>query len=133
MSLYNLLHGENANVADVALACLGLTRGDTGRYRDCWLENGKIVVHTRNGGGNRDDYADVFDELSAHPDYLGDSDDDFDCTYADITFRWPEQHRELLAQVFAAQGVMPSPSEKWNAVLDALRSAPPAPEGEANG
>jgi hypothetical protein len=122
MSLYNMLHGENRGVADIALACLNLTRGDTGRYRDCWLEDGKIVIHTRNGGGNRDDYEDVFNTLSGHPDYLGNQDDDFDCTYADITFRWPEAHRELLAQVFAVQGEVPSTSERWQAIFAQLES-----------
>lgn len=53
MSLYNLLFGVDDN-ADFLLALLGLTRKDVGRFRDAYLDDGKIAIYTRNGGGNRD-------------------------------------------------------------------------------
>jgi hypothetical protein len=53
MSFYNMLHGINP-MADQLLACLGLTRGDVGRFRDAYVSEGKIAIYTRNGGGNRE-------------------------------------------------------------------------------
>jgi len=53
MSLYSLVFGENL-AGEAILATLGLTTGDVGRYRDCFVTEGKIAVYTRNGGGNRD-------------------------------------------------------------------------------
>jgi len=84
-----MIFGANPN-SDQLLSLLGKTQGDFGRYRDVYVEDGMIVVHTRNGGGNREDYEDVFDEMSTHPWYSHDADDDFDCTYANIYFKVPE-------------------------------------------
>jgi hypothetical protein len=86
MSLYNLLFGRNP-LAPFYLAILDLTPDDVGRFRDCFLQKTdegdvRIVVYTRNGGGNRDDYAQITSDLQAHPEYVTDFDDDFDCTYA---------------------------------------------------
>ena len=94
--LYNTVFGENSQ-ADALLKMLGLTRGDFGRYRDCYLESGgdTIVVYTRCGGGNRDDYQSVFDEMAKHTSYSRDWDDDFDSTYAYFEFHTPEKYREL--------------------------------------
>ena len=68
----------------------------TGRFRDIYFENvegsiPKIILYTRNGGGNRPYYEYVFQLLSKHPLYLGDYDDDFDCTYAYIEFKAPQE------------------------------------------
>ena len=52
--LYNALFGVNP-IADTLLFTLGYTREDCGRFRDCYIENNKIIIYTRNGGGNRDD------------------------------------------------------------------------------
>lgn len=57
MSLYNALFGMNP-YADILLAFLDLDRARVGRFRDVFVDtrpNGErcIVVHTRNGGGNR--------------------------------------------------------------------------------
>ena len=89
MSLYNMIFGMNPD-SDKLLEFLGKTREDFGRFRNVYMEDGFIVVHTRNGGGNREDYEDVFDEMSEHPWYSHDADDDFDCTYANIYFKIPE-------------------------------------------
>lgn len=67
----------------------------TGRFRDIFYNKeedgtGKIVLYTRNGGGNRDWYGYVFDLLSEHPLYIKDYDDDFDSTYAYIEFKSPQ-------------------------------------------
>ena len=47
-----MLFGANPH-ASVILATLGLDRESVGRFRDCYVTEGKIAVYTRNGGGNR--------------------------------------------------------------------------------
>ena len=118
MSLYNMLFGKNPN-ADQLLGLLGYTQGDCGRFRDVFVEDNHIVIHTRNGGGNREDYEYVFDEMSMHPLYAYDEDDDFDCTYANIYFKHPEGYGELLKEM--AAGTV-TPSEKWEMMFEALKA-----------
>lgn len=115
--MYNMLFGENASQKDFLFSILNLTPGDTGRYRDIYVINEYIVIHTRNGGGNRDDYEEVFESLSQHPLYEYDEDDDFDCTYADIYFRWPESYEDILAEM--AKGTV-TPAEKWKLLFAAM-------------
>lgn len=112
MGLYNILSGVNANSAEI-LAMLGLTKQDTGRFRDCHVINGEIAVYTRNGGGNRHCYLDedapttdtdceregcyscaITHRLPQHPNYLRDEDDSFDSTYATIYFSIPKEYQE---------------------------------------
>jgi len=115
--LYNILFGENQNQRDFLFKLLELTPHDCGRYRDIYVIENYIVVHTRNGGGNRDDYEAVFESLAQHPLYEYDEDDDFDSTYADIYFRWPTGYNELLAEM--ALGTV-TPAEKWQLLFDNL-------------
>lgn len=115
MSLYNAVFGQN-DKADYLLGCLGLTKGDVGRFRNCFIEDGKIAVYTRNGGGNRESYEDVFEELSEHPNYLSDADDSFDCTYATIYFSFPEQYKEQLEQIEES----PSGEKQWEMLFEKL-------------
>jgi hypothetical protein len=90
-------------------------RYDTGRYRDIWLQDGKIFLFTRNGGGNRDEYQDTIDDLAEHPNYITDYDDDFDYTYATIEFSYPEQYKDLLKHL--------EPKEKEPSLLDKTNQA----------
>jgi hypothetical protein len=115
--LYNMLFGENKDQKNFLFTLLNITPGDCGRYRDIYVIEGHIVVHTRNGGGNREAYEDVFETLSQHPLYAYDEDNDFDCTYADIYFRWPEAYGELLAEM--AKGTV-TPAEKWQLLFNKL-------------
>lgn len=89
MSLYNLLHGVNPDT-ETLLNVLGYTTGDFGRFRNVYVQDGFIIVHTRCGGGNREDYSEVFSMAEDHPWYSHDQDDDFDSTYADIFFKLPD-------------------------------------------
>jgi hypothetical protein len=114
--LYNMLFGEN-DKAGFLLGLLGKTAGDFGRYRDVYVTEDHIVVHTRCGGGNREDYEDVFEEMSTHPLYSYDEDDDFDCTYADIYFRHPDEYKEILKEM--SKGTI-TPAEKWEMMFKAL-------------
>lgn len=114
MSLYNMLFGQNPD-ADKLLGLLGKTQADFGRYRDVFVQDGYIVVHTRNGGGNRESYEDVFEEMSEHPWYSHDEDDSFDCTYANIYFKVPEATIQQYEVAFAEQGH--DPKESWATLL----------------
>lgn len=102
MSLYNLLHGTNKSAA-LLLKVLELDQSggkwNTGRFRDIYLnEDGtKIILLTRNGGGNREDY--FPNNIVKHPNYITDYDDDFDCTYAYIEFSVPEKFKELIGKL----------------------------------
>jgi hypothetical protein len=118
MGLYNLVHGTNP-ASDWLLGLLNLTRTDVGRFRDAWVSKAddgrlEIAVYTRNGGGNRADY---MPDFSAHPLYLRDEDDDFDCTYATIYFSAPVEALSLLAGLEENR----DPSAEWAKALDALR------------
>lgn len=121
MSLYNMVFGMNPD-SDKLLQILGKTQGDFGRFRNVYMEDGYIVVHTRNGGGNREDYEDVFDEMSEHPWYSHDADDDFDCTYANIYFKLPED--EQLMVILKGLEAGQNPSHQWGelfATLEAMK------------
>jgi len=108
MSLYSLLHGMNKS-AGLLLKVLDLDqpngKWDTGRFRDIYLNSDgtKIILLTRNGGGNRKDY--FPEKIVNHPNYITDYDDDFDCTYACIEFSVPEQFKELVSKL--SSGVEP--------------------------
>lgn len=115
--LYNMLFGENGSQADFLLGLLGKDRADFGRYRDVYVTDSHIVVHTRCGGGNREDYEGVFMEMEDHPLYAYNEDDDFDCTYADIYFNYPEGYEEVLKEM--AAGTV-TPAEKWQMLFAAL-------------
>ncbi len=121
MSLYNSLFGLNP-AAHFLLSALGLTTADVGRFRDCYLqqegEELRIVIYTRNGGGNREAYEGVTAALQAHRCYLDDRDDDFDCTYASYFFAVPEKFKSAMG-VFAAETV--EPGQKWNNLIEGLK------------
>lgn len=115
--LYNALFGENYEQRDVLLSLIGKQKDDFGRYRDIYVTEDHIVVHTRCGGGNREDYMSVFEEMSRHPLYSHDEDDGFDCTYADIFFNHPPEASEMLKEM--AKGTI-KPNEKWKILLEHL-------------
>ena len=101
----------------VFLKCLGYDASDIPRFRDCFLQGDKIVIHTRTGGGNREDYEDDNDRLAANQYYISDSDDDFDCTYANFYFKFPPEFEEDLKAI-SEKDTTKTPSEKWKAFLD---------------
>lgn len=122
MSLYNMLFGRNP-YSELLMAMLGLTPGECGRFRDCYPnEDGtKIIVYTRNGGGNRDEYQGTIDALAAHPHYVRDYDDDYDCTYASIEFSVPEQFATHVKAIADAADTR-TPAEKWQSLMSDLQS-----------
>ena len=92
MSLYNMIFGKNQRTKEI-LATLGLDELDIERFRDCHVdkEDGKIVILTRTGGGNREYYPNK--RLIEHPNYLYDEDDEYDSTYAYYYFSIPPRRR----------------------------------------
>jgi hypothetical protein len=112
-----MIEGFNPSTGQI-LNLLGLSRGDFGWYRDVYIQDGYIVVHTRCGGGNREDYEDMFDEVSDHAWYSHDEDCDFDSNYADIYFKIPDNDAKSFAGLLDAGT---PPAEKWEAVLKALK------------
>lgn len=116
--LYNMLFGKNEQ-APALLAMLGLENFDFGRYRDTYVTEDHIVVLTRCGGGNREDYEWVFASAAQNPYYAYDEDSDFDCTYAEIYFRHPPEFAPLLKEM--AAGTV-TPDEKWKTLLENLNA-----------
>jgi len=94
MSLYNMLFKENEK-ADKLLNMLALNRESFGRYRDVYLnaDGTKIIVYTRCGGGNREEYNYVFENMKEHPNYISDYDDSYDNTYCYFEFKVPLEYR----------------------------------------
>lgn len=127
MSLYNMLFGVSPS-KDILLGLLDLSSDSFGRFRDCYLEKRDeqivITVHTRCGGGNREDYQEVFEMMSLHPRYLGNDDCDYDSTYADIYFSVPENSVEKIKEMYEA---LPdeqklSAKDKWQKILQAMET-----------
>jgi hypothetical protein len=98
MALYTMLFGKNPN-SDTLWKVLDLDEYEVGRFRDVSLRDGQIILLTRNGGGNREDYESAFESLSGHPNYIKDYDCDWDCTYAEIVFSVPEKYKEETAKM----------------------------------
>ncbi len=143
MSLYNMLFGTN-EIAPALLFILDIDQPDekwsSGRFRDIYLnEDGtRIILYTRNGGGNRDHWDFTYAKykegedcpcpgcivsykLPKHPNYMKDYDDDFDCTYAYIEFEVPEQFKEI-AQSLATGKTPESIHKKFNAYIERLKA-----------
>jgi hypothetical protein len=143
MSLYNLLHGVNP-LSPILLAILRIDQKVdnmpksekletfvkecidrkifvSGRFRDIYLnEDGtKIILYTRNGGGNREGYWYVFKILKAHPNYLIDYEDDFDSTYAYIEFSVPKE-AEKLCKLLATGEKPKTVGEKFVETMSAM-------------
>lgn len=110
MSLYNMLFGTNP-LTPFILAALNLDMSEIPRFRDVELEGSdKLLILTRTGGGNRDYYdspqsridseAGLTDEdlvgpynqdLRGHSCFLYEHDMEDDATYAEFTFKVPEE------------------------------------------
>lgn len=117
MSLYNNLFRVNPFAGFLLTEVLKLTLDDVPRFRDCFVHDGCIVLHTRSGGGNREAYKKENDALTERPHYLRNSDDDFDSTYANFYFQFPAEHQEILKDIEEKCPVK-TPAERWQAVIN---------------
>lgn len=143
MSLYNIFFGVNP-MAGLVLNALGITEGDVPRFRDAWLtEDGKLAIHTRTGGGNRDmyeheararrNYPEYFDgenpptgpwnaDLRKLPGFEYDEDDDYDSTYATFYFTPSPEWGALIKTMQSVAGSPDAPRDKWAKALGDLRA-----------
>jgi hypothetical protein len=140
MSLYNMLFGMNP-LTPILLAILDLDQKNgqwrTGRFRDIYYdkEKEKIILYTRNGGGNREHWDDekepgpdcmctgcvIRHHLRRHPNYIRDWDDDFDCTYAYVEFSVPERFKDYLDEL-VTKSKIENVNEKFDRVLKKMQS-----------
>ena len=90
VSSYMLFGRDSRDI--LILALIGLKRCDIERYGGCWIENGKIVVLTKTGGPNRQDYPN--EKLHQNPYFERTYDADFDSTYAYFVFRIPDEIKD---------------------------------------
>lgn len=128
MSLYSMLFKENED-AEKLLNMLNLERDDFGRYRDAYLnaDGTVIIVYTRCGGGNREDYDYVFESMEDHSQYIRDYDDEYDETYCYFEFDVPEVYLEKTKEM--ATGKEPlNVSEKFNEAIKEIQK--PGSEAE---
>ena len=89
MSLYNMLMGFNPACV-LIMPMLGRKQDEWPRFRDCFVEDGKIAIYTRVGGNNRGcGYGE--EELYADPYFIRSYDDEFDNTCATYLFEVPEK------------------------------------------
>lgn len=91
--MYRLLHGDSGWPMEMMYAW-GLKPDMVGRYRDHWLEQVPddadtliLALYTRNGGGNREEYADQLRRMHELVTFVSDEDDTFDPTYCTLRFR----------------------------------------------
>lgn len=133
MSLYGLLFGENDNANDLQ-DIIKLENYNVGRYRDIYLRDytpnsnechysrlspGRyIVLLTRNGGGNREDYEESINSLQSHPNYITDWDCDWDCTYAEFVFSIPSAFKDTLRDKKTAK----DRGEAFDDVINAIKN-----------
>ena len=130
MSLYNALFDRNP-LTPLLLKILEIDQPDgkyeSGRFRDVYLnaEGTKIILLTRNGGNNREDYFPK--NILGHPNYLRDYDDNFDSTYCYIEFSVPERFQAALKKL--ALGKEPETvHEKFERVTKDLEENKATPE-----
>jgi len=101
MSMYDMMMG-NHPLIKIFIVGLHLDPKvwPLGRFRDAYSNEAcdKIIVLTRNGGGNREYLQDVMDNIKKHPNYISDADVPMDSTYAEIIFSVPEPLKEIMAQ-----------------------------------
>lgn len=96
MSMYNAMNGVNP-ATFIFLPMLGMHPDAYPRFRDCFIgatdtdDEGKIMVYTRTGGGNRDSYENEINEMREMKTFIRDYDDTFDSTYANFIFDIPEE------------------------------------------
>jgi hypothetical protein len=98
------------------------------RFRDCYLgmDEGqrRIIIYTRTGGGNREAYEAENQVLREVAGFVRDYDDDFDSTFAYFVYEIPAEHRDVLEQCSLPN----TPREKFDALMEALRSGKSTPE-----
>ena len=92
MSFYNAIMGFNPACV-LIMPMLGRRQDEWPRFRDCFVEDGKIAIYTRVGGNSRGcGYGE--EELYKDPHFVKTYDDNFDNTYATYIFNVPEKGKQ---------------------------------------
>lgn len=122
MSLYNALFGTNP-FSTLLLEALGAEDWHIPRFRDCYLseDGSEIIIYTRTGGGNREEYEDENHFLTLEDGYKRDEDDDYDCTYAKFYYAVPEAFKPMALQL-TQLGATKDPAKDWQTLLDNLKN-----------
>lgn len=129
MSLYNMTCGNNplfglyARILETVAPLPSIPRFRDMYTREC--DGGvQIVIYTRTGGGNRDDYEDENGAMAAHPLFVCDFDDEYDPTFAHFVYSVPEKYEQSLLRVHrAGEGIpkLSTPADKFQRALDGIR------------
>lgn len=118
--LYTMVFGVN-KLAGPLLDVLEIDYRAVPRFRDCFLhKDGTIVIYTRTGGGNREEYKSQNDAMKFHKHYLRDEDDSFDKTYALFHFAIPEEIKANCLDLIA-RGWAVDPPERWRQTIEELK------------
>lgn len=107
MNLYNMLNGVNP-CTFLILPMLGKHPDEYPRFRDCFIEEGQIVVFTRVGGNNRNSGFGE-DQLYSHPNFVRTYDNDFDSTYGYYVFSVPDEWKDDFEKLLKGE----KPSERY--------------------
>lgn len=123
MSLYHQLFGVYPG-APVILAYLRFDPGELPRLRDAFLsEDGtELLIYTRAGGPNREQYKNLIDGMRSHILYIRDEDDPTDETYGIFYYRIPENDekgRALFDRMFKELGGV-NPPKRWKEFLSGM-------------
>lgn len=114
-------------LASFVLVALGLEREEVPRYRDAYVdpstEPPTLVVFTRVGGGNREEYREEIERMRARPGFLGDWDDPFDGAYAHFRYAAPEGARMdlIVGSMREAGWTFASPMERARRAVEESR------------
>lgn len=102
-----MLNGVNPSTF-LILPMLGKHPDEYPRFRDCFIEEGQIVVLTRVGGNNRNSDLGE-DKLYSHPNFVTTYDDDYDSTYGYYVFSVPDEWKDDFEKLLKGE----KPSEKY--------------------
>lgn len=133
MSLFNMAAGY-APECKFVLGVLGFTRENMEefekipRFRDAYIicdeQPYHLVIMTRTGGGNRDDYSESNEWLRSLPGFVKDYDDDFDSTFAHWVYVIPEKFKDVVDKTVKngkeAGWTFPSPMKRFEESLAAM-------------
>ena len=95
------------------------------RLRDIYLskDRTRVVIFTRIGGGNRENYTPAITKLRNYKGYVTDYDDDFDNTYASFEYNIPPEKLPNVV-AFLASSDTTTRSEKLKQSLEKLEKEP---------